>query len=109
MTRIKIVTFVPIDHADDVRDALGAAGAGVIGEYRYCSFSVTGTGRYIPSSAASPYIGQANQLEATSEERIEVVCERRNAKEIIRALRAAHPYEEVAIDIYELVDESEIG
>lgn len=109
MTRIKIVTFVPIDHADAVRDAMGSAGAGVIGKYRYCSFSVTGTGRYIPSKDASPYIGQANQLEATPEERIEVVCEHHDAKEIIRALRASHPYEEVALDIYELVYESEIG
>ncbi len=105
MARVKIVTFVPIENADQVREALGSAGAGAIGEYSYCSFSSIGKGRYIPSSEANPHIGQANQLEIVEEERIEVVCDRDKAKAVIVAMKKAHPYEEVAFDIYPLLDE----
>ncbi len=108
MSRLKIVTYVPVDHCDKVREALGEAGAGVIGEYRYCSFSVTGTGRYIPSVDAKPFIGTSGQLEKVTEERIEVVCERADAQKILTALRSAHPYEEVAVDIYELLGENDL-
>ena len=54
---VKIVTFVPVAHADSVRQALGRAGAGQIGEYSYCSFSVVGQGRFKPSDSANPHIG----------------------------------------------------
>jgi hypothetical protein len=108
MNNIKIVTFAPIASADAVRQAIGDAGAGVIGEYSFCSFSVTGQGRFIPSGSAKPYIGQPGQPETVSEERIEVVCQRQNAKAVIAAMRAAHPYQEVAFDIYELLDEGEL-
>lgn len=106
--RVKIVTFVPKDNADAMRRAMGAAGAGIIGEYSFCSFSVMGTGRFMPSTQAKPHIGQAHQLEAVTEERIEVTCERSDAKQVIAAIRAAHPYEEVALDIYPLLDEDEL-
>jgi hypothetical protein len=106
--RVKIVTFVPPGNADAVRHAIGAAGAGIIGEYSWCSFSVVGTGRFRPSAQATPHIGQANQLEAVTEERIEVVCERDAARQVIAAIRAAHPYEEVAVDIYPLLAEDEL-
>lgn len=74
MKNVKIVTYVPSSHADAVREALGAAGAGVIGEYSYCSFTVNGTGRYLPSSSAQPFIGTPGTFEQTPEERVEVVC-----------------------------------
>lgn len=108
MTNIKLVTFVPLEYADVVRASLGAAGAGIIGEYSYCSFSMVGQGRFIPSDAAHPHIGEPGRAEVVSEERIEVVCHRDDAKAVIAALRAAHPYEEVAFDIFELLDESEL-
>lgn len=108
MNRVKIVTFVPLANAGEVREALGSAGAGNIGEYSYCSYSVIGKGRFIPSDSANPHIGSANTLEAVEEERIEVVCERENAKAAIAAMRQAHPYEEVAFDIYPLLNEEEL-
>lgn len=105
-TRVKISTTVPVENADQLRDALGKAGAGKIGEYSYCSFSVTGRGRFKPSEEANPHIGEANKLEVVEEEQIEVVCDRAIAKHVIAALKATHPYEEVIIDITPLIDES---
>jgi hypothetical protein len=102
--RVKIVTFVPLEYADSVREALGRAGAGHIGEYSYCSYSVVGKGRFIPSEHANPHIGAANIPETVEEERIEVVCNRSDAKAVISALKEAHPYEEVALDVYPLID-----
>lgn len=106
--RVKIVTFAPIEDADKVREALGAAGAGIIGEYSFCSYSVIGKGRFLPSERANPHVGEPGIAEIVEEERIEVVCDRENAKKIIHAMKAAHPYEEVAFDIYQLIDEEEL-
>lgn len=104
-TRVKISTTVPLENANQLRQALGEAGAGQIGEYSFCSFSVTGKGRFKPGENADPHIGEPNKLETVEEEQIEVVCERAIAKQIIAALKAVHPYEEVIIDITPLIDE----
>jgi len=105
-SKVKIVTFAPVENADAIRRALGEAGAGQIGEYSFCSYSVIGKGRFLPSEKANPHIGEANMAEIVEEERIEVVCDRMNAKNVITAMKQAHPYEEVAFDIYPLIDES---
>lgn len=104
--RVKISTTVPLENADQLRQALGKAGAGKIGEYSFCSFTVTGKGRFMPSENADPHIGEANKLEVVEEEQIEVVCDRTIAKQVIAALKAAHPYEEVIIEVTPLIDES---
>lgn len=106
--RVKIVTFVPLDNADAVRQALGEAGAGQIGEYSFCSYSIVGKGRFTPSKNAQPHIGEANVPEVVEEERIEVICDRADAKQVIAAMKAAHPYEEVAFDMYALLDEADL-
>ena len=106
--KVKIVTFVPIENADSVRQALGEAGAGKIGEYSYCSYSIIGKGRFLPSGRAHPHIGEPGKPELVTEERIEVVCDRNSAKAVIAAMKSAHPYEEVAFDIYPLIDETEL-
>jgi len=106
--RVKISTTAPLDYADKVRDALGGAGAGEIGEYSFCSFSNVGQGRFTPNDKAKPHIGKAGKLETVEEEHIEVVCDRVVAKRVIRALKEAHPYEEVIIDIVPLVDEDQL-
>ncbi len=104
-TRVKISTTVPSENADQLRQALGEAGAGQVGEYSFCSFTVTGKGRFKPNENANPHIGEANKLEAVEEEQIEVVCDRAIAKQVIAALKSAHPYEEVIIEITPLIDE----
>lgn len=108
MSKVKIVTFVPAENADAVRMAFGKAGAGTIGDYTYCSYSVIGKGRFTPSNKANPHIGVANKPEIVEEERIEVLCDRENARAVITAMKSAHPYEEVAFDVIPLLEESEL-
>lgn len=100
---VKFVVYVPESHADIVRDALGKAGAGRIGDYTFCSFSVKGTGRFVPLDTAHPYVGTVGELESVAEERIETVCYQSDLSKIIAAVNAVHPYEEVAYDVYPLV------
>jgi hypothetical protein len=100
---VKIVVFVPVTHADVVRKALGDAGAGLIGDYKYCSFSIKGTGRFIPLETAHPAIGKVWEMSEVIEERIETVCYKKDLEKIIAAVNKVHPYEEVAYDIYPLV------
>lgn len=106
--KVKISTFAPLASANAVREALGKAGAGSIGEYSFCSFSVAGKGRFLPSDKANPHIGQQGTLEIVDEERIEVVCDRADARKIISAMKEAHPYEEVAFDIVPLLNEEDL-
>jgi len=100
---VKFVVFAPETHADVVRQALGEAGAGKLGDYKFCSFSVKGVGRFIPMDGAHPAIGEVGKPEAVAEERIETVCFKKDLGKIIDAVKAVHPYEEVAFDIYPLV------
>ena len=96
----KLIVTVPLTHADIVRDTIGKAGAGKFGNYSFCSFSSKGTGRFKPEEGASPHIGQIAQLEEVEEERIEVTCDNEILQAVIDAIKAVHPYEEVAIDVY---------
>lgn len=105
---VKIVVFVPKSHTDIVRQAMGDAGAGKIGNYSHCSYSVDGVGRYKPTEGAKPFIGEVGKFEEVEEERIECVCDKDKAKEVISAIRKVHPYEEVAFDIYPLISEKEL-
>lgn len=98
----KWVIFVPPENADAVRGAVFAAGAGVIGEYSQCSWSVTGTGQFLPGDAATPAIGSVGSVERVVEDRVEVVAPARARREVLAAMRAAHPYEEPAFDIIAL-------
>lgn len=105
---VKIVVFVPETHAESVRDAMGKAGAGLVGDYAHCSFSVKGTGRFLPLSTAHPAIGKVGKMEEVVEERIETVCYKKDLEKIINAIKTIHPYEEVAIDVYPLVHKKSI-
>lgn len=100
---IKLVVFVPEENADDIREALGKAGAGKIGNYSFCSFSIKGVGRFKPLKGADPHKGSVDEMELVNEERIEVACEKDQVNEIIRVIKDAHPYEEVVIDIYPML------
>lgn len=100
---VKLVVFVPETHANQVRKAMGEAGAGLVGDYAFCSFSVKGVGRFVPLKSAHPTIGEVGKLGEVREERIETVCYKKDLDRIIRAIYRVHPYEEVAIDVYPLV------
>lgn len=101
----KIVTYVPISHADNVREALGDAGAGYIGDYSHCSFQTEGQGTFKPLEGTTPYIGTQDQLEFVDEMRIETVIDEKRLANVIDALIHAHPYEEVAYDIFPLMNQ----
>lgn len=102
----KIVVFSPIKDADKLRAAIGDAGAGQLGNYHHASFSTRGIGRFIPSKGAHPAIGKVGRLEEVEEEKIEVICESEKVKKVIAAIRKSHPYEEVPLEIYKLIDEN---
>jgi len=102
--RVMIVVNVPVGEADALRQAVGEAGGGKMGDYSFCSFSVTGTGRFLPNEQANPTIGTVGRLEAVQEERIEVSCDESDASMIVKAIRDAHSYEEPAIFVYPLLD-----
>jgi hypothetical protein len=98
----KWVIFVPPENAEAVRAAVFAAGAGRIGDYSQCSWSVTGTGQFLPEDGAAPAIGSVGAVEQVVEDRVEVVAPARVRREVLSAMRAAHPYEEPAFDIVAL-------
>lgn len=102
MNQVKLVVTVPESHADIVREAIGKAGAGRVGNYSFCSFSSKGTGRFLPLDGANPAIGSIGTLESVSEERIEVNCDQELLTDVVAAIRSVHPYEEPVIDVYAL-------
>jgi dinuclear metal center YbgI/SA1388 family protein len=98
----KIVTFVPVGPAiTAVHEALAAAGAGKIGDYSHCSFATAGTGQFRPLPGAHPTIGEVGKLERVAETKLEMVLPRALRAAVVAALRAAHPYEEPAFDVFE--------
>jgi hypothetical protein len=102
---LKLVTFVPVDYAGKVRDALFEAGAGHIGKYDRCSFNVQGEGTYRAGEGADPFAGVSGADHTEAEIRIEAVMPSHLAGSCARALLAVHPYEEVAYDIIAIENE----
>ena len=104
--KVKIFVTVPLENVGDVRDVMCRAGAGVIGNYSYCTTTVRSVGTFLPNNQANPYIGKKNKLEFVDEEKLEIICDVENVKEVIIKLREVYPYEEPAIDIVPLIDET---
>jgi dinuclear metal center YbgI/SA1388 family protein len=98
----KLVTFVPVAQAEKVRTALFEAGAGHIGNYDSCSFNLSGQGTFRGNDQTNPFVGEPNQLHTETEIRIETIFPKHIQSKVIQALLNAHPYEEVAYDIYPL-------
>ena len=105
INKVKIVVTVPSKNINEVRNALCENGAGIIGNYSYCSTSVNCIGTFKPNDKANSFIGQNNNLEFVDEIKLEVICDINNVKNVINKLREVHPYEEPAIDIIPLIDE----
>jgi dinuclear metal center YbgI/SA1388 family protein len=96
----KIVTFVPASHVDAVAGAMAKAGAGTIGNYEGCSFRTVGTGTFQGNASSSPAVGRQGVLEEVPEVRLEMVVQQWDVDRVVRAMRSAHPYEEVAYDLF---------
>ncbi|MBM4640011.1 Nif3-like dinuclear metal center hexameric protein [Rhodococcus hoagii] len=103
-TTDKWVVMVPTTDTVRVREVLFAAGAGELGDYRECSWTVTGDGQFRPLPGAAPTLGVVGEVETVREDRVEVIAPRRSRARILAALRAAHPYEEPAFDVFETAD-----
>lgn len=100
---VKIVTFVPVADVEKVRDALASIGAGIIGNYQACAFTIEGEGMFLPGDGASPKVGKPGRQERVHERRLEMVCSKKALPLAMQMLKQFHPYETPAVDVYELV------
>ena len=106
--KVKIIVTIPPENTEEVRNAICSEGAGVIGNYTYCTMSTKCIGTFKPSDEANPYIGEKNKLEFVEEDKLEVICDINIVKKILKKLREVHPYEEPAIDIIPLINEEDL-
>ena len=104
MKQYKLAVTVPQADGDMLRQVIGDAGGGKVGNYSHCSFTTNGVGRFTPQNGAQPAIGVVGQPEAVAEERIEVNCDETSLEPVLAAIRQYHPYEEPAIDVYSLLN-----
>lgn len=107
INKVKIIVTIPEENVEEVRNAVCEEGAGVIGNYTHCTMSTKCIGTFKPNEEANPYIGKNNKLEFVEEEKLEFVCDYPLVKKVLSKLREVHPYEEPAIDIIPLLEESD--
>ena len=107
INKVKIIVTMPEENVEEVRNAICEEGAGVIGNYTHCTMSTKCIGTFKPNEDANPYIGENNKLEFVEEEKLEFVCAYPLVKKVLKKLREVHPYEEPAIDIIPLLEESD--
>ena len=106
----KLVVFVPQTHAEAVREAMGNAGAGHMGLYSHCTFAADGVGSFQPLNGAKPFIGSPGKMEYVREVRVESVVKPEQLALILQAVKAVHPYEEMAYDVYDMhIEDRNIG
>lgn len=106
--KVKIIVTIPAENTEEVRNAICKEGAGIIGNYTYCTISTKCIGTSKPSEEANPYIGEKNKLEFIEEDKLEVICDINIVKNVLKELRKVHPYEEPAIDIIPLINEEDL-
>lgn len=105
--QVKLITFVPESHLDQVRAAVCDAGAGIIGDYTYCTYSGPGQGTFVPGQGTDPFLGEKRALNIEDERRFETLVLRARLGAVLKAMHAAHPYEEPAYDVIPLVNRDE--
>jgi hypothetical protein len=106
--QVMIVFGVPTEHLDAVLEAMTEAGAGIIGEYTHCAYTAEGWGHFRPSAAANPAYGERGSINRVAETRVETFCARDRARDVVQAIRAAHPYEVPVIYILPLLNEMDL-
>ena len=104
---LQLITYVPVDYAEQVKKALFEAGAGNIGFYDECSFSISGEGTFRPIDGSNPFLGKKGTTEKVNEIQLSVIFEKFKKNQIISAMKFAHPYEEVAYQIYAIENENQ--
>ena len=103
-SRVKVWVYCPRDAVIDLRRAIGNAGGGQIGNYTHCCFVTEGTGYFLPQEGSNPAIGSVGQPESVLESKIEFECYSELVVDVINAIKQAHPYEEVPIDILPMLE-----
>ncbi len=98
----KLAFFVPKEHKESVKEALFAVGAGRYEKYDKCSWEVAGTGQFRALEGANPFLGQVGQTEYVQEYKVEMVCEDALIHKAVQTLKEAHPYEEVAYEVFRM-------
>lgn len=98
----KLCYFVPATHVEQTKAALFDAGAGKIGDYDCCAWQTLGTGQFRPLAGSQPFLGDEGELETVEEFKVEMVCDDRVIRDAVSALKASHPYEEPAYEVYRL-------
>jgi len=106
--RVMIITGVPSDAVDRVLSAIADAGGGIAGKYTHCAFTHLGYGQFMPADDANPHVGTVGQINRVVEVRIETFCDRSVAKQVVTALKDAHPYEEVMVYILPMLNEDDL-
>jgi hypothetical protein len=102
--QVKVQTYCPVDAVDQLRLAIGDAGAGVIGNYSHCTFVTAGHGYFLPLEGANPTIGKQGSIEKVEEMKVEFVCDKEKLQDIVEVIKQNHPYEEVPIEVFEMID-----
>lgn len=102
--KVKVQVFCPEESALKVREAIGGAGGGRLGNYEYCSFVTRGAGYFRPNNKANPSSGEIGKINEVEEVKIEFLCDKRKVQQVVEAIKKAHPYEEVPIDILPILD-----
>jgi hypothetical protein len=100
----KICVFIPSSHLEQVKNALFESGAGHIGNYDCCSWQTLGKGQFRPNEHSKPFIGHSGKVETVEEYKVEMVCGNDKIKQVIAAMKQAHPYEEPAYDVWQLAE-----
>ena len=106
--KVKIAVSVPEEYLDVVRDAMCEAGCGVIGKYTHCTMSSDIIGTYFGGDDTNPFVGEKNVLMKNHEIKLEALCDIDNVKNALAAIRQVHPYEEVGVDLYPMIQEEDL-
>ncbi len=108
VNKVKVMVTVPEENLEELREKLWEDNIGVMGNYSHCSTSTKCIGTFMPNENAHPYIGESHKLEIVREEKLEILCDIKEAKRVVKKIREVHPYEEPTIDIIPLIDEKEL-
>jgi structural toxin protein (hemagglutinin/hemolysin) RtxA len=100
----QIYFYVPMEHCEEVKNAMFATGAGKIGNYSACAWQIKGSGQFYPDEGSNPFLGNVNEMEYVKEYKVEMVCDEESIHAVIIALKSTHPYEEVAYGVIPLLD-----
>ena len=100
----KITFNVPATHVELVKDAMFEKGAGTIGPYRACAWQVLGEGQFMPLEGSNAFIGKKNKIEKVSEYKVEIICDDKNIRVAVDALKASHPYEQPGYFVVKMED-----